>query len=313
MKMVAQLVAVAGLAVACMVGLQAQSASGEEHANGKPFEINGVKFASQQAYIDSGARCATKHPDDIEREEIDEKVKKFKESPEGRVADMAVQAMGVGTINVYFHIITNSTGAGGVSTQQILDQVSILNAAYSAFGVSFKLAGTDTTANNSWYTMGYGTTAESQAKNTLRVGTADDLNIYSANIGGGLLGWATFPSNYAGNPMMDGVVLLNASLPGGSAAPYNLGDTATHEVGHWLGLYHTFQGGCKISGDAVSDTPPERSPAYGCPLGRDTCKGGGADPIKNFMDYTDDACMNTFTSNQGGRMNSQWTTFRFGK
>jgi hypothetical protein len=310
MRVVARLVVVAGLAAACAVGVQAQSASAEEHANGKPFEINGVKFASQQAYIDSGARCATKHPDDIEREEIDAKVKKFKESPEGRLADMAVQAMGVGEIKVYFHVITSSAGAGGVTSAQIASQISILNAAYAGYGVSFVLADSDITANNSWYTMGYGTAAEKEAKSSLRKGTADDLNIYSANIGGGLLGWATFPSNYSGNPNMDGVVVLNASLPGGSAAPYNLGDTATHEVGHWLGLYHTFQGGCK-DGDQVTDTPAERSPAYGCPTGRDSCKAQkGLDPITNFMDYTDDACMNTFTALQGQRINDQWATFR---
>jgi len=199
-----------------------------------------------------------------------------------------------------------------VSSTAIANQISVLNAAYASTGWSFTLVSTDTTANTSWYTGCYGS-YESSMKSGLHQGSADDLNIYSCNPSGGVLGYSTFPSDYSRNPTKDGVVLLYSTLPGGSASPYNLGDTATHEIGHWMGLYHTFQGGCRGAGDSVTDTPAERSAAYGCPSGQDTCSSSGADPITNFMDYTDDSCMNTFSTGQDTRMDSQFTTYRYGK
>ncbi len=223
----------------------------------------------------------------------------------------AAAAFAATSINVYFHVITSGT-SGAVSSAQITDQVNVLNAAYAGTGFTFTHVATDTTNNSRWYdNLRSGSKNEKDMKKALRKGTMDDLNIYTADLANNLLGWATFPQTSFST--YDGVVLLDESLPGGSAAPYNLGDTATHEVGHWLNLYHTFQGGCTSTGDYVDDTPSEASAAYGCPVGRDTCSAAGADPIRNFMDYTDDACMYEFSSDQGIRMQNSWVTFRAGK
>ncbi len=226
------------------------------------------------------------------------------------------------TINVYFHVIHDGA-AGNISDAMITAQMDVLNEAYggndstsTADAVdtkfTFNRVATTYIDNASWFNAGPGSAAESDMKSTLRQGGSADLNFYSTNAGGGsLLGWATFPTDYDSYPSDDGVVVLHSSLPGGSAANYDLGDTGTHEVGHWLGLYHTFQGGCKGAGDMVDDTAAERSPAYGCPTGRNSCKReAGDDPIHNFMDYTYDACMSDFTAGQAFRMDTLWLSER---
>ena len=301
--------------------VEAQSVKAEqepsENRSEKPFEFNGKTWRDQKEFFENG-RCATKKLTEYEVADIERQISVFKENQKAANGGVENDVAG-GAINVYWHVINNGSGIanGDIPSSQITASIDVLNSAYAATGWSFTLAGTDRTTNAAWYTAGMGTSAETAMKNALRVGTADDLNIYSANPGGGLLGWATFPSSYASKPKDDGVVLLYTSVPGGSAAPYNLGDTATHEVGHWMGLYHTFQGGCAkqaSGGDGVSDTPAERSPAYGCPVGRNSCTNiAGNDPITNFMDYTDDACMDRFSAGQDTRMDTFFTTYRFGK
>lgn len=188
-----------------------------------------------------------------------------------------------GEINTVIHVICNDNGSGCKATQQMVDeQMNVMNAAYSGTGLSFNLLETKYKNYSAWTSVGYGSTEEFNMKNTLAVDPATTFNVYITDLTGGLLGWATFPDMYAEGDKMHGVVNLAQSLPGGSASPYNLGDTLVHEAGHYLGLYHTFQDGC-TGGDQVSDTPAEASPAYGCDVGRDTCSGGGLDPINNFV------------------------------
>jgi hypothetical protein len=252
--------------------------------------------------------CATVHPDEATAAAIESEVAQYLLNKK----DAQVRAAGSVNINVYWHVINKGTGLsnGDIPQTQIDESIAVLNAAYAGTPFKFTLVSVDRTTNSTWYTAGHGTTAEAQMKAALRKGGAGDLNVYSSSPGGGLLGWATFPSSYASQPKNDGVVILYSSVPGGSAAPYNEGDTLTHEAGHWLGLYHTFQGGCQKTNDYVDDTPPEKSAAYGCPTGRDTCPAAGLDPIENFMDYTDDYCMYKFTPGQSARMDSLVATYR---
>jgi cysteine-rich repeat protein len=144
------------------------------------------------------------------------------------------------------------------------------------------------------------------------------LNIYT-NTASGYLGYVpALPQDGAVGASWDGVVVL-WSVVGRNAvggAPYHQGRTLTHEVGHYLGLHHTFESGCTqasapgcyTTGDLLCDTPSEGEPAYGCPMGRQTC--GSTDPVDNYMDYGDDLCMTGFTVEQVARMRCTMSRYR---
>jgi hypothetical protein len=264
-------------------------------------------------------RCGTKHPSRAERVKIERQMKALlalkggggqsKKPGDGGPGGGPGGGGTGGTVPVWFHVIY-SGDQGNVSDASLAQQLEVLN---SSFGGEFAFvhAGTTRTNNSQWFRMGWG--AEQKAKQALRQGGAETLNIYTANLTGNLLGWAYFPPTYEDYPWLDGVVVHYRTIPGapGAFSNYGAGDTVTHEVGHWLMLYHTFEGGCSEPGDEVTDTPQEASPASGCPTGRDTCLADpGLDPIDNFMDYTYDICMDHFTAGQSTRMKDAWTAWR---
>jgi hypothetical protein len=178
-------------------------------------------------------------------------------------------------IPVYFHVILNTEGTKGiVSAETIEQQFNIMDASFAPY-FSFSLESTDESKNTRWFTATPSSVEETEMKTALRQGGNDALNLYTSNIDGVSLGWAIFPIAGTGSPgaavpIEDGVVVRFDSLPGGDLFPFNEGDTAVHETGHWLGLLHTFDGEtCSGSGDMIDDTPFEVEPGYGCPTTRD--------------------------------------------
>ncbi|KAK6369893.1 uncharacterized protein PV06_01761 [Exophiala oligosperma] len=232
----------------------------------------------------------------------------------------------------------------------IRDQFTYLSNAYTNASIGFRLAGIDRVANDTWARNG----DDTGMKRSLRKGNYSALNVYYQSLlqanantpgvpaGSTLLGFCTLPVSgiVAGvDPsayVIDGCNILSGTMPGGKYAGYNLGGTTAHEVGHWNGLLHTFNGGsCDVwdFGDYVADTPQERTSTNGCPSTvKDSCPNSGVpkgydgigtepygpqgysgpDPVHNFMDYSSDACYVGFTPGQGARMLNIWRIYREG-
>ena len=232
---------------------------------------------------------------------------------DGRSDGAGLRAADPITVPVYFHVIHDGA-KGNVSEADVKRQISTMNASYGGRNggadtrVSFVLREVSRSDNAAWFQDPE--RYEGTYKPQLHKGDKSSLNLYSTYIGGDLLGWSTFPWKYKTDPKMDGVTVHYGSLPGGYIEHFNKGYSATHEVGHWLGLYHTFQDGCGGKGDRVADTPPERDPSNGCPTDKDTCPSAGADPVHNYMDYSYDTCMTSFTPGQGDRMHKVWKAYR---
>lgn len=241
------------------------------------------------------------------------------------------------TIPVVFHVLYN-TAAQNISDALILAQLNQLNQDFARLNsdagntptafqslatntnIQFCLAQRDPSGNATTGIVRKSTTVTSFSSNDAVKYTAQGgdnawdatkyLNLWVCNLGGGLLGYAQFPG---GAVATDGVVLLYSSIGSlttpGSSAPYNYGRTATHEVGHWLNLRHIW-GDANCGNDLVSDTPTQQTSNYGCPtFPKVTCSNGAnGDMFMNYMDYTDDGCMNMFSAGQSTRMNALFAT-----
>lgn len=307
------------------------SHSDHDHIRSKPFDGDKVVIANRQyqnfgawtqsnEFARAGARCAQYQPSEGSQRRSSDVTRDWTSSHPcyGATGDSRSALCDdfrepAKKIQVHFHVI-HSGDRGNMEQQKILHSMRVLSDAYYPhFDFVFDIEkDVYRKFNPDWYYMDtYDFRTQAQMKSSLRKGDCGDLNIYTLNPSGGILGWATFPDDCAGDMMDDGVVIHAESVPGGFATNYNYGHTLVHEVGHWLGLYHTFQNGCSDPGDYVMDTPQEASPAFGCPRGRDTCVGdAGLDPISNYMDYSYDSCMTEFTQEQYIRMMSHYDKYR---
>lgn len=237
-------------------------------------------------------------------------------------------------VNVVFHVITNTAGTNGnVTDADILEQIEILNEDFQALAgtngengtnarIQFQLATVDPngdpttgitrSANTTWFNDG------GSYWNTLAWDPLHYVNIYTNQAGGNLGYVPNLPQGGIVGSLADRVVILWSTVgrDGPFGPPYDQGRTVTHEVGHYFGLWHPFDNGCGTasvpgcytSGDRICDTNSEAQPVFGCPASSVSCST--ADPFHNYMDYSDDLCMEEFTPEQINRMRCTMLNWR---
>lgn len=199
-------------------------------------------------------------------------------------------------IPVAIHVVGPVANQAITDTAPLFAQIDVLNAAYDVFDIQFVLQSIHWVNKSEWNEIGRGMPAEVSMKETLHLPTEEILNLYVCNTLG-YIGWAYFPHALPEGSPLDGVVVSWAVLPQGKA-PFEEGDTAVHETGHFLGLLHTFQVDCSGT-DQIDDTPAHLANYGRPPITTDTCPDHpGFDPVHNFMNYVDDAWMSEFTVGQ---------------
>ena len=319
-------VAVVVLSLLFAVSLAADQDRLSKRTDIEPISYSDVPWVDERGVMRSGGMCASRHYSQEEMNILE--AEQLRDLMEGRFNIRPNYTAPI-TISVHFYVITDGKN-GKVTAATLNNTIAKLNSIYAGgeggvnTGIQFQwtnaVSGQPVMyTNRQWFTAKPGSGAEAEMKQTIssQPGNSSNnhLNIYTTNpgvyYGGTLLGWATFPWELTGAPLMDGVVMNYIALNNGGTTSYNAGDVVAHEVGHWLGLYHTFQGGCTGStsydgttglGDLVTDTAPEASNASGCPTGRDTCAGDGVDPIDNYMDYSSNQCQVRFSTGQNARI-----------
>ena len=293
----------AGLAsTVAKVGAFAEDAPGGDSG---PIDVGGTQYANRRAFFSSGRRCGTPLPSlyDIRR------TQRVRSALRSNNIDFNTKTV----IPVHFHVIHDGA-SGNLPDRQLQAQIALLNQVYAPVLLEFQTAGIDRAENAKWYKVGISTPEEATMKAELGRDTPGSLNFYTADLPDGLLGWATFPWYLGAYPVMDGVVINQMSLPESrQRSPYNLGMTAVHEIGHWAGLFHTFENGCNDPGDEITDTAYEANSAAGCPLGqKSACENETRlNSVENYMDYSDDACMKQFTPLQVQRMKDMVGYYRY--